>query len=28
LRTDAPNFLRPETIQQPRTVRLGLRYEF
>src|SRR5262249_45937230 len=24
LRTDAPNFLRPETIAQPRTIRLGV----
>jgi outer membrane receptor protein involved in Fe transport len=28
LRTDAPNFLRPETIAQPRTARVGIRYDF
>ena len=28
LRLDAPNFLMPEAITQPRTARFGIRYEF
>ena len=28
LRLDAPNFLAPELITQPRTARFGIRYEF
>jgi hypothetical protein len=28
LRTNAPNFLRPENQVPPRTVRLGIRYDF